>query len=222
VLSLIAGSVDIIGFLGLNLFTAHITGNFAILAAHMAAGREASLPLMISVPVFVVVLALTRLFAGALERAQIAPLGTLLLLQFILLCAFFAICLPSGAGVNPNAPIMLVAGMLGVCAMAVQNALVRIALTGAPSTAVQTTNITLATMDLGELLLGRDADRVAKARDRLRRTLPAIAGFLLGCVLGAWCEAAVGLRSLVLPTGLALVALALGTGRGARSLTDET
>ena len=210
VLALVAGSVDIIGFLDLNLFTAHITGNFAILAAHIAAGREASLPLMISVPVFVVVLALTRLLAAALERAQLAPLGTLLLLQFILLCAFLASCLSAGPGVNPIAPIILVSGMLGVCAMAVQNALVRIALTGTPSTAVQTTNITLATMDLGEMLLGRDADRVAKARDRLRRTWPAIAGFLLGCVLGAWCEAAVGLRSLVLPTGLALVALALG------------
>ena len=187
VLALVAGSVDIIGFLGLNLFTAHITGNFAILAAHIAAGREASLPLMISVPVFVVVLALTRLLAAALERTQIAPLGMLLLLQFILLCAFFAICLPTGPGVNPNAPIMLVAGMLGVSAMAVQTALVRIGLAGAPSTAVQTTNITLLTMDLGEMLLGRDAGRIVNARDRALHTWPAIAGFLLGCVLGAGC-----------------------------------
>jgi len=64
----------------------------------------------LSVPVFVGVLALTRLAAP--ERARIAPLGTLLLLQFILLCTFFAICLPPGPGINPNAPIMLVAGML--------------------------------------------------------------------------------------------------------------
>jgi Protein of unknown function (DUF1275) len=36
VLSVIAGSVDVIGFLGLGgLFTAHITGNLAILAAHV-------------------------------------------------------------------------------------------------------------------------------------------------------------------------------------------
>jgi Protein of unknown function (DUF1275) len=39
VLSLTAGSTDIIGFLGLNgLFTAHITGNIVVLAAHIAAG----------------------------------------------------------------------------------------------------------------------------------------------------------------------------------------
>ena len=131
-------------------------------------------------------------------------------MQFLLLGACVAISLPAGPRINPNAPIMLVAGMLGVCAMAVQNALVRIALTGAPSTAVQTTNITLLTVDVVEMLLGRDAGRIAKARDRARRTWPVIAGFLLGCVLGAGCEAALGLRSLVLPTALALVALALG------------
>jgi uncharacterized membrane protein YoaK (UPF0700 family) len=103
---------------------------------------------------------------------------------------------------------MIIAAMLGVSAMAVQNALVRIVLTGAPSTAVLTTNITLLTMDLGEILLGRrDA---GKARDRSKRTSQAVAGFLLGCALGAWCEAAIGLRALVLPASFALLALALG------------
>ena len=113
---------------------------------------------------------------------------------------------------------MVVAGMLGVCAMAVQNALMRIGLAGAPSTAVLTTNITVLTMDLGEMLLGRDAGRIVKARDRARHTWPAIAGFLLGCVLGAGCEAALGLRSLLLPTALAAMALALGI----RSMTPAT
>lgn len=39
VLSLIAGSTDIIGFLALNgLFTAYITGNIVVMAAYIAAG----------------------------------------------------------------------------------------------------------------------------------------------------------------------------------------
>jgi hypothetical protein len=42
-------------------------------------------------------------------------------------------------------------------------------------------------------------------------TLPVIAGFVIGCALGGACEAAVGLRSLALPTGLALLALAMGS-----------
>jgi len=60
------------------------------------------------------------------------------------------------------------------------------------------------------MLLAHDANGIGKARDRAKHTWPAIAGFLLGCILGASCEASLGLRSLVLPTGLAQVALALG------------
>src|SRR5882757_2551357 len=44
VLSLIAGSTDTIGFLSLNgLFTAHITGNLVVLAAHIVNGDPAVL-----------------------------------------------------------------------------------------------------------------------------------------------------------------------------------
>jgi uncharacterized membrane protein YoaK (UPF0700 family) len=52
VLSVIAGSVDVIGFLGLGaLFIAHITGNLVILAAKIAAGEHASAAHCLSVPV---------------------------------------------------------------------------------------------------------------------------------------------------------------------------
>src|ERR1700756_2595299 len=69
VLSVIAGSVDAIGFLGLGgLFTAHVTGNLVILAAHLVSGSGAPVASMLSVPVFVAALGLTRLLAGALER----------------------------------------------------------------------------------------------------------------------------------------------------------
>ncbi len=99
--------------------------------------------------------------------------------------------------------------MLCVSTVAVQNALVQIALKGAPSTAIMTTNITRFMMDVGEVLLGGDPVDVAEARNRAVRTLPAIIGFAVGCALGAACEAAVGLWSLALPAGLALLALAM-------------
>src|SRR5690242_9582737 len=71
-LSFVAGSVDVIGFLGVDgLLTAHVTGNLAILAAHIVAGGPAPLALVISVPVFIIVLAMTRLLVGGLERSQI-------------------------------------------------------------------------------------------------------------------------------------------------------
>jgi uncharacterized membrane protein YoaK (UPF0700 family) len=100
--------------------------------------------------------------------------------------------------------------MLGVSAMAVQNALVQISLKGAPSTAVMTTNITRFMMDVGGVMFGREAAEVAKARSRAQSTWSAILGFAVGCGLGAACEAAIGLTALALPTGLALLALAMG------------
>src|ERR1700676_3275258 len=211
VLSVIAGSVDAIGFLGLGgLFTAHVTGNLVILSAHLVSGSGAPVAPMLSVPVFVVALGLTKLLAGALERIGFASLRPLLLLQFLLLVGFFVLCASAGPRIDPDATRAILAGMLGVSAMAVQNALVQISLKGAPSTAVMTTNITRVMMDIGEMMLGRGPTDVAKPRDRAVRTWPAIVGFAVGRGLGAKCETAIGLRSLALPAGLALLAVAMG------------
>jgi hypothetical protein len=77
--------------------------------------------------------------------------------------------------------------------MAVQNTLVQISLKGAPSTAVVTTDIRRFMMDIGEVLLGRDAEGTVKARRRAKHTWPAIVGFSAGCALGAACEESFGL-----------------------------
>ena len=211
VLSITAGCTDIIGFLGLNgLFTAHITGNLVILAAHIVGGGEAQIAPMLSVPVFIVMVGLTRVMVGGLESIGLASLRPLLLLQFLLLAGFLALCVAAGPGIDPNTTNAILAGMLGVSAMAVQNALVQISLKGAPTTAVMTSNVTRFAMDVGEVLLGGNPVDVAKARDRAARTLPVIVGFAVGCGIGAACEAAFGLWSLALPAGFALLAFAMG------------
>jgi uncharacterized membrane protein YoaK (UPF0700 family) len=207
VLSVVAGSVDVIGFLALDgLFTAHITGNIVVIAARFVAGEQAQLSHLLAVPVFMLVLGLTRLLAALLERARIPSLLPLLLLELLLLIGFFILGLVADPSINPNA----LAGMLGISAMAVQNALVRISLTGAPSTAVMTTNVTVFTIDLGEILLAQDPGRATKACERARSTGSAIAGFIIGCALGATCQHIVGLRSLAFPIGVLLAAIALG------------
>jgi uncharacterized membrane protein YoaK (UPF0700 family) len=211
VLSVTAGCTDIIGFLVLNgLFTAHITGNLVILAAHVVGGGEAQIAPMLSVPVFIVMVGLTRLLAGGLKSVGLASLRPLLLLQFLWLAGFFILCVAAGPRIDPNATNAILAGMLGVSAMAVQNALVQISLNGAPSTAVMTTNVTRFAMDVGEVLLGGDPAEVAKVRNRAARTLPPIVGFTAGCALGAASEVAFGTWSLALPAGLALLAFAMG------------
>jgi uncharacterized membrane protein YoaK (UPF0700 family) len=211
VLSLIAGSCDVIGFLGLGgLFTAHITGNLVVLAAKLVTGEETPLAYALAVPVFMAVLVLVTLLSAVLERIDTGSLLPLLLLQFLLLVAFLGTCAAGGLRADPNSPGMIFSGMLGVSAMAVQNALVRISLTGVPSTAVMTTNVTTFAIDVGDLLLGKDPSRASKALDRARRTWPAIAGFVIGGAAGAACERGLGMNSLILPIAFAVIAIGLG------------
>jgi uncharacterized membrane protein YoaK (UPF0700 family) len=211
VLSLIAGSTDVIGFLGLNgLFTSHITGNLVVLAAHIVAGDPTIFSYVLSVPIFMMMLFLTRLLAGVLEQAGVSTLRPMLLLQLFFLAAFLSICVVAGPWRDADAILAVVAGMCGVAAMAVQNALVPISLTNTPTTAVMTTNVTHFMLDLGEVLVGPDHAQTARARARAMHTLPVIVGFTIGCVFGATFEAAAGLWSLALPTMLALLAFMMG------------
>lgn len=185
-LSMIAGSVDVISFLGLGgLFAAHITGNLILIAAHIVGGTAVNPAHLLSVPVFIAVLGVTRWLVAGLEAAGLASLRPLLLLQLLLLTGFLAFGVAAGPSISPDGAITILAGMLGVSAMAVQNAMVVMSLKDSPSTAVMTTNITRFVMDVGEVLLGNDPDKVAEASRRARHTFPAIIGFAGGAGLGA-------------------------------------
>ncbi len=209
-LSLIAGSVDVISFLGLNgLFISHITGNLVILAVRIVNAKTAPIALLLSVPVFILALGLTRLFVYGLDAVGRPSLQPLLLLQFLLLTGFFLLGISSGAHIDPTTSVAIIAGMLGVSAMAVQNALVQLSSRDAPTTAVMTSNVTRFVLDLGEIFLGRDNSSITRARTRAQYTWPAIVGFVVGCAAGAVTEAEFGLWALLLPASLALLTLGL-------------
>jgi uncharacterized membrane protein YoaK (UPF0700 family) len=209
-LSVTAGSADAIGFLGLGgLFIAHFTGNLVILATHIAADDEVPLANIISFPVFIVALAVTRLLAAGLERMHVTPLRPLLLLHFLLLAGFLALCVGGGSRLDLNAANATIAAMVGISAMTVQNAIMQISLKESPPTCVMTTNTTRFVVDLGGILLGRSRNDRVKAGERAMRTGLAIAGFVVGCGLGAGFQSAAGLWSLALPAGLAFVALVI-------------
>jgi uncharacterized membrane protein YoaK (UPF0700 family) len=211
VLSVIAGATDIIGVLGLNgLFTAHITGNLVLLAARIVADSPVLNSYILSVPVFILVLFLTSASARAIERTGGSSLQPLLLLQLIALMIFFLLSVTTGPWKDPDAILAIIAGMCGVAAMAIQNALVQIVPKTMPSTAVMTTNTTRLILDLVAIVVGRDTADVAQAKSRALDTLSVIIGFLIGCALGAAGEATIGLWSLLLPTTLALFAFVIG------------
>lgn len=212
VLSVIAGATDIISVLGLHgLFAAHITGNLVLLAARIVAGAPVPVSYILSVPVFMLVLLLAGMIARAIEWIGGSSLQTLLLLQLLALVVYFWLSVTTGPWQDPDKIFALIAGMCGVTAMAIQNALAQISLKNTPSTAVMTTNITRLMLDIATVLGGGD---VEMAKGRARDTLPVVIGFMAGCALGAAGEAVAGLWSLLLPTALAFFACVIATERG--------
>jgi uncharacterized membrane protein YoaK (UPF0700 family) len=208
-LALVAGATDVIGFLGLGgLFTAHITGNLALVAAYYAAHGSAQLTHLLSVPAFMLAIALVRLLALALEARGRPILAPLLVLHALLLATLLAVALAYGPFGDVDGGAGMLAGMLAIAAMAAQNATVRMALTGVPPTAVMTTNMTQCMIDLADLAWrGRTSgERAATARP-LGRTVPSILGFVAGCGAGALLQYEAGLWSLAFPALLAGVAL---------------
>jgi uncharacterized membrane protein YoaK (UPF0700 family) len=209
-LSTTAGAVDVIGFLAIGgLFTAHITGNLVVLAAHYVTGGFSQIGPLLSVPVFVAVLgAVTVLFSDKVTRGT---RRALLILHVVLLAAFLGFGVGCGPFTNPDSAMALCVGMLGVAAMATQNALVKIALRSFPSTAVMTTNTVQLTIDLAVLVRGQaNPDDLARARRRVRLTFPSVGGFAAGCAAGAFLEIHFGLWGLILPVALAAIAALLG------------
>jgi uncharacterized membrane protein YoaK (UPF0700 family) len=212
VLSTTAGATDVIGFLALGgLFTAHITGNVVILAAHYVIGGFCEVGPLLAGPVFVAVLSAVTVASAAVEKAGYEPRRALLVLQAALLAGYLGLGVGLGPFAAPDRPMAVLAGMLGVAAMATQSALVRLALPGAPSTAVMTTNATQLAIDLATLVRGRgDPDDLARARRRAVLTSLCVVGFVTGCAAGAVLEVHLGLWALALPVALAALAVPLG------------
>jgi uncharacterized membrane protein YoaK (UPF0700 family) len=56
-LSCVAGMVDVIGFLRLGLFTAHVTGNLVVMAAFLVRGGPPNIAHVLAAPVFMAAVA---------------------------------------------------------------------------------------------------------------------------------------------------------------------
>jgi uncharacterized membrane protein YoaK (UPF0700 family) len=222
VLSVTAGAVDVIGFLALGgLFTAHITGNVVVLAAHYVTGGFSEVGPLLAVPVFIVVLGAVTFASKSIQGVGYSSRRALLVLQAILLAGCLGLGVGLGPFANPDSPKAVLVGMLAVAAMATQNALVKLALPGLPSTAVMTTNITQLTIDVATLLWSRGkGEDLAPVFRRAGVTVPSILGFVAGCAAGAVLEVRTNLWAMALPVVIAVLAVPLGwdcTTRGGES-----
>ena len=208
-LSLIAGMVDLTGFLNLgNVFTAHITGNLVVVGALIVRGGRANPAQILAIPMFILAVAATWLLAHVSGTHGLRLLRRLLGVQFVLLTGVFifsAITKPSAA---PHGVMADIAAMLAVSAMACQFALLRLALPGAPSTAVMTGNLTNAVLSGMNTLSRRNTSTAADAA-RLKASLFLLIAFFGGCVAAALAVTYLGDWAWAFPVVLAGIAIGL-------------
>ena len=203
ILSFIAGFADASSFVGAEgVFSAHVTGNFVVLAADFARGADKGEWIKLATfPIFVAtVLAVTALHRR-LKLEPTAATRRLLLLQFALFV--FATALGAAAGAQPSSgPSRAVIVSLLVVAMGVQNAMHRIHAKLGPMTTVMTGNVT-------QVLSDSLAPSTPESRARRKLLGAIIFAFAVGCAAGAASVWRIGFAMLVVPALAALGARAL-------------
>jgi uncharacterized membrane protein YoaK (UPF0700 family) len=199
--------VDLIGFLTLgNLFTAHITGNLVVIAALVARGVPMNWAQVLAIPVFMLAVAATWVLAKVSGRRGPRLARLLLLAQFLLLACVLVFSVITKPATNPHGLVRGIAAMFAVSAMACQFALLRLALPGAPSTAVMTGNLTNAVLSLVDTL-SQTQPLIAGAGERLRGSVHLLIGFFGGCVVAAAAVSLLGDWAWSFPVALAGVAV---------------
>jgi|SRR5215468_1227119 len=205
-LSTVAGSVDVIGFLSFGLFTAHITGNLVVIAALLVQGGPINLAQVLAVPVFAAEVGTVWLIAKAWGRRGPALARPLLLIQFLTLVCVLTLSVIFNPAANRHGFVAVIVAMIAVAAMACQFALLRLAVPGAPSTAVMTGNLTNAVLSLLDTL-SPSCPLEEGARARLNKTLKVVVGFLAGCIAGAAAVSILGAWAWSVPVALAGLAV---------------
>jgi uncharacterized membrane protein YoaK (UPF0700 family) len=208
-LSVIAGMVDLTGFLSLgNLFTAHITGNLVVVGSLVVRRGRINPAQILAIPVFILAVAATWLLARASGRRGPGLLRLLLLIQFLLLTCVLIFSVITKPSTNPHGLMASIAAMIAVSAMACQFALLRLTLPVAPSTAVMTGNLTNTVLSLLDTQ-SRTPPLMAGDAKRLTASLHLLIGFFGGCVVAAAAVTYLGDWAWSFPVVLAGVAIAL-------------
>jgi uncharacterized membrane protein YoaK (UPF0700 family) len=206
-LAFVAGFVDLVGFVALfGLYTAHITGNFVVIGAELVTTTQDVCGRMYAVPVFVLVVAATRIAVFRLERRNRPALPPVILAQAAVLSVFMVLGAAIPFAPDPHHWAPMFAGLTGVGAMAIQNAAARLVLTNQVPTTIMTGNITQIVIDAIDAVTG-DASARSVALERLRRVVPAVLSFLSGALAGALLFTQLGFFCVALP-----IAALLGLG----------
>ena len=216
-MAFVGGYVDVIGFVLLfGLFVAHATGNIVMLGVGLAGDAGGLATKLLALPVFVATSAATyALIRWRNARGQ--PCEVLVLaLQAALLLVFMLLTARALPAASANTPGVMLAGLVGVVAMAVQNVGARVVFTHLAPTTMMTGNVTQLAIDIVDLIVARGRpDETLKAR--ILKTWPPVAAFALGAMGGALGVLFAGAWSLALGAIVVAVLAVLHAIRGERS-----
>jgi uncharacterized membrane protein YoaK (UPF0700 family) len=205
-LSFNGGYVDTVGYLSLQgLFTAHVTGNFVTIGAALVLGTSGIVAKLLALPVFCMMIIVTRLVSCKLP-ARWPILETMLTLQLLLLLIAAILAIAMGPFTNGDGALAIIVGMTLVAAMAIQNAANRIHLGAAPPTTIMTGTTTQMMIDIADLTRGVPGVAGDALRSRLRRMGVAVVSFAAGAAAGALLFKAIGSWCFALPPVVAFLA----------------
>jgi uncharacterized membrane protein YoaK (UPF0700 family) len=216
-LSFVAGFIDACTFFALfHFFVAQVTGSFVIAGEQFVEFEKAMLVPLLAIPAFFLMGLSTKLLLAWSERTGWTALTAGLAVELALVVAFFVVGKMGTPFVYPNAPLAVTSSLLGISAMGVQSASVRLLMRGVASTNVMTSNTTQLAIDAGEWLiashrkhttLGDPGIQVdcAAIRGRFTGLFLIMAGFLGGTIGGAFGYRWFGMSCL-------LIAIAILTG----------
>ena len=197
----LAGYVDTLGFIALfGLFTAHVTGNFVLIAAALADPAQTPSPLkLLAFPAFILGVAAARLLVAGCERRGTSAVKPVYLLQLVLLTGFM-VCGMLGEPVARHiGPFAFAAGLLGAAAMGAHSAASKLLLTNLAPTSMMTGNVTQLVIDTVDRLRGA-ADAATKAR--CAKFFWPVLAFALGCAAAAFAFRAFGFVALAVPVAI--------------------
>jgi uncharacterized membrane protein YoaK (UPF0700 family) len=120
-------------------------------------------------------------------------------MELVFLGLFLAAGVTARPLVDADAPLAILAGMLAVVAMGVQNTASRTVFAVLSPTTVMTGNITQVVMDCVDYGVSTDGEARTSARVRLAKFGPPVVGFAAGAVVGALLFGLAGFWCLLLP-----------------------
>lgn len=184
-MALVGGYIDVVGFVLLfGLFVNHATGNLVMLGVSLAGGGQGIATKLLSLPVFIIAAAATYVMICKRRARGQSNEAAVLLLQAVMLVVFMLLTVAALPATSADEPAVMLAGLVGVIAMAVQNVGARVVFSKMAPTTIMTGNVTQIAIDLVDLLTSKTGLDDA-LRARIVKTWPPVMAFAVGAVGGA-------------------------------------